>query len=430
MRLNFQENKPKTIIKYVEKKDYTIVKTIAGIILIGIVAIICLNVYKNSNCTNIEDSILEYAYDYANGNNLLILKEGESVTVSLNDVYASGYPKLSNGSTCLGSVKFTLADGKLIKTLNITDCSYCSTDQRYKSSWKSSNTLVNSKIIDVAVTYNYYNAETFYTKWTEWYPSSYINTSVNNQYGVRLPLDSKYLPAVPSTSEILKYEVEYDTYYTYRDQTWKWYKNANNDYTSKWYSEQPAGYTKKDESTYDWTEYSEWSLNYPETKSYREIKNATGYRWYYLDSNKNKHYWNGGAYSVYKPSDDYPYSGESATMHRYRDKIWRWYNGDARGYYSTYSSTQPSGYIYKDTLMSSYTKWSSPSSTEPEHKDYRTIETDIYFRYRAFYRDVNYLVLDSYVSKDKFEEIIGMNLESFMLDNTKKISYKYTYLYK
>ena len=139
MRLNFQENKPKTIVKYVEKKDYTIIYTIGGIIFIGLAFLIGLSVYKGSKCSNIEDKVLEYASDYAEGNNLLNLNEGDSVTVDLEEVYNNGYPTLSNGNTCTGTVKFTLADGKIIKTFDINNCSYCSTNKRYKSNWNKSN---------------------------------------------------------------------------------------------------------------------------------------------------------------------------------------------------------------------------------------------------------------------------------------------------
>ena len=430
MRLNFQENKPKTIVKYVEKKDYTIIYTIGGIIFIGLAFLIGFNVYKGSKCSNIEDKVLEYASDYAEGNNLLNLNEGDSVTVDLEEVYNNGYPTLSNGNTCTGTVKFTLADGKIIKTFDINNCSYCSTDKRYKSNWNKSNSYVNRKLIDVDVKYNYYNAETFYTKWTNWYPSEDIDTVVNSQYGIKLPKNEKQLPVVPNTAEVLKYDVEYQTYYSYRDKTWLWYRNINNDYSSEWYSNKPNNYENKDEATLKYTDWSTWSLNYPEEKDYREIKSGTGYRWFYLDENKIKHYWNGGAYSVNKPSDEYPSYDDSARMYSYRDKTWRWYNGEKRGYCNEYSTLTPRGCTYKDNLITSYTKWSNWSTDVPSSQSYRSIDTDIYYRYRAFYRDVNFLVLEDYVSKDEFENIVQKNLDDFRLDNTKKISYKYTYLYK
>lgn len=427
MRLNFQENKPKTIIKYVEKKDYTILYTICAIVIIAIMIIIFINTYKNSKCNNIEDTLVQYAYEYASNNNLLNLNEGDSVTVSLNDVYNSGY---SLKDKCMGSVKFTLVDGSIIKTFDITDCSYCTTDKRYGKNWKTSQSLSNSRLVDVEVKYNYYNADNFYSSWTEWYPSSYIDTILNPQYNIRLPLDSKYLPTIPSTSEVLSYDVEYSTYYSYRDQTWRWYKNPNNDYSTDWYSESPLGYQYKDSSTSMYTEWSEWSLNYPDIKDYREIKNTTGYRWYYLDSDKYKHYWNGGAYTPSQPNEEYSLYDDSAKMYSYRDETWRWYNGSPRGYFSSYTSTGTREYIYKDSLFSSYTEWSRWSNEQPEKFSYRTIKNDIYYRYRAFYRDVNYLVLDSYVSKEEFENIVKTSLDDFRSDTTKKISYKYTYLYK
>ena len=207
MRLNFQENRPKTVVKYVEKKDYTIIYMIGTIIVIIIVFLIGFNMYKNNKCNDIENKFLDYAYEYAENNNLLNINESDSIYVDINDVYASGYSELSNGNVCSGTVKFTMADGKIIKTFDITNCSYCSTNKRY-GSWKESNTFVNSKLIDVDVKYNYYNADTFYTKWTNWYPSSYISDSVSEQYGIKLPNDTKYYPSIPETSEVLKYDVE------------------------------------------------------------------------------------------------------------------------------------------------------------------------------------------------------------------------------
>lgn len=429
MRLNFQENKPKTIVKYVEKKDYTIIYTIIGIILVGLILLIGIKIYKNSKCSNIENKALEYAYSYAEENNLLNLNEGDSITVDLEEVY-NNYPTLSNGTTCTGTVKFTLADGKIIKTFDINNCGFCSTSKRYKSTWNKSNNYVNSKLIDVEVKYNYYNAETFYTKWTEWYPSDEINDTINTQYNIKLPKNEKQLPSVPSTAEVLKYDVEYQTYYSYRDKTWIWYKNINDSYSNEWYSTKPNNYENKDEATLKYTDWSEWSLNYPEEKSYREIKSGTGYRWFYLDENKTKHYWNGGAYSVNQPSDEYPSYDDSAKMYSYRDKTWRWYNGEKRGYCTEYSTLAPRGCTYKDTLLTSYTKWSNWSTEVPSTQSYRSIDTDIYYRYRAFYRDVNFLVLENYVTKEEFENIVQKSLDDFRLDNTKKISYKYTYLYK
>lgn len=430
MRLNFQLNRPKNTVKYVEKKDYTIVYTIGVFIIIGIIGLISFNIYKNNKCTSIEDKILEYTTEYAEGNNLLKLKEGDYVIVNIDDIYNNGYQTITNGGTCTGTVKFTMAEEKIIKTFDITGCGFCSTNQRYKKTWNKSNTYVNSKLIDVDVKYNYYNAETFYTKWTEWYPSSEIDKAVNVQYGVTLPKNIKKYPAVPETSEVLKYDVEYKTYYSYRDMTWLWYKNDNNDYSNNWYSTKQNGYANKDEKTLKYTDWSNWSLNYPEEESYRSIKSSTGYRWYYLDEDKEKHYWNGGAYAVECPDNNYPSSDDSAKMYSYRDATWRWYNGDERNYYYQYSQTEPRNYPYKDPLMTSYTKWSNWSADLPESKENRSIESDLYYRYRAFYRDVNFLVLNDYLSKEEFQEKIGTTLEEFRHDNTKKISYKYTYLYK
>ncbi len=430
MRLNFQLNRPKTIIKYEEKKDYTIIYIIVIIIILGLIGLISFNVYKNNTCSSIETKILNNVTEYAEDNNLLKLKEGDSTTINIEDIYNNGYPIISNGNKCTGTVKFTMAEGKLIKTFDINGCSYCSTKKRFKKNWNKSNTLVNSKLIDVIVEYNYYNADTFYTKWTKWYPSNDIDKAVNIQYGITLPKDEKKYPSVPSTAEILKYEVEYDTYYSFRDKTWLWYKNTNNDYSNEWYSTKPKGFSNKDENTIRYTEWTDWSLNYPEEKSYRKIKTTTGYRWYYKDEKNKKHYWNGGTYSTQKPNENYPLNDNSTTMYSYSDATWRWYNGQERKYNTQYSKVELRDYPYKDPLMTSYTKWSNWSNEKPEQLENRNIESDIYYRYRAFYRDINFLVLDKFLPKDQFEEKIGTTIEEFRHDNTKKIRYKYTYLYK
>ena len=78
MRLNFQENRPKTVVKYVEKKDYTIIYMIGTIIVIIIVFLIGFNMYKNNKCNDIENKFLDYAYEYAENNNLLNINESDS----------------------------------------------------------------------------------------------------------------------------------------------------------------------------------------------------------------------------------------------------------------------------------------------------------------------------------------------------------------
>jgi len=432
MRLNFYEKKPKTkvVVKYKEKKDYTIPIAIGIVVVSGLAILIGFNVYKNSKCNNIENLILKYANEYAQNNNLLNLEESDSVTVDMVDVYSSGYPNvLNSGKVCNGTVKFTMVEGKIIDTLNVTDCLACSTDSRY-GSWKETDSLPSKRIVDVKVKYNYYDANVYYSKWTKWLASSLINKETDSRYNIKLPSDSKNLPDIPSTSEILTYEAEYDTYYRYQDKTWKWYKNPNSNYTTSFYSEKPSGYANKDEGTLIYTEWSNWSLDYPDVKEYRVIQNTTGYRWYYLDENENKHYYNGGEYTSSKPDEKYTKYDNTATLYSYRDKMWKWYNGEPREYYSSYSTKAPYNYTYKDSSLSSYTKWSNWSNEKPSSESYRTIETDVYTRYRAMYRDVTYLVLDNYLSLEDFEKSLDMSLSEIRKDNTKKISYKYTYLYR
>ena len=73
-----------------------------------------------------------------------------------------------------------------------------------------------------------------------------------------------------SDASIINIESDSTYYYRYRDRTWKWY-DIEGDY-SEFSSEQPAGYANKDENSSRYTEWTEYSLNYPAEKDYRTIR--------------------------------------------------------------------------------------------------------------------------------------------------------------
>ena len=149
-------------------------------------------------------------------------------------------------------------------------------------------------LVDVEVVFNYYEITKNYTAWTNWIESKYINPELS-KWNVNMPLDEFKWPRIPEPGELITYETEKKTYYSFRDQKWKFYKNPNNDY-SDFSSEQPAGYSKKDIRTAIESDPSEWSTNYPEVYSYRKIQSTSAYRWYYLDKKGNKVYYGDGNY--------------------------------------------------------------------------------------------------------------------------------------
>ena len=235
--------------------------------------------------------------------------------------------------------------------------------------------------------------------------------------GVNLPIDLKSLPEIPAEAKIVEYVKEDKTYYSYRDLLYKWYKN--NVQYSGFSSEQPSGYANKDTNTVVTTEPSEWSLDYPEVKSYRSISKKTGYRWYYQEG-KNKIYWNDGAYYPTQPDEKYDKkSKETVTMYSYTDKMWKWYNGNLKRNYSSYVRVPTSSYIYKDSDLYQYTKWTSykdSSSLNDENRSYREEVTKTYSRYMIKYRVLSFAKLDKPVSQEELEKATGKTLEQLMND--------------
>ena len=191
-------------------------------------------------------------------------------------------------------------------------------------------------------------------------------------------------------------------------------------------------YANKDNDTLVLSDWTEWSLDYPEKKEYRTISNQTGYRWYYMDGN-NKVYWNSGTYYPTKPDEKYTQKEkESVTMYRYQDKMWRWYNGKKRTY-SGYMSNPIYIYAKRDDDIFNYTNWSqftSESKKNASNTFYREEETKTYSRYRISYSMQSFLKLNTYVDKTEFEKTLQSTVPELMNRTDMKVDIQYKFIYR
>lgn len=398
-------------ISKISKKTLRLLFVMIIVIIIVITFIVgCVNKKKNTKCKELYDNISVLVEEYLTKNNLLPSVQGMSVTIDLSDLE----PVYFNNKQVSGSVKYTKYNDTYIKTYYVKNCKYCSFKKFGKETDKYNESKNN---MDVVVYYNYYDVSYYNSYWTNYIEPEKI--SAEETMGVNLPIDSKLLPNIPNEAQIIEYVKEDKTYYSYRDILYKWYKN--NIQYSDFSSEQPSGYTNKDESTVTTTKATEWSLDYPEVKSYRTINKKTGYRWYYEDG-KEKIYWNDGAYYPVQPDEKYnKKSKETATMYSYTDKMWKWYNGTIKRSYSSYVKAPSSGYTYKDTDLYKYTNWTSykdESSITDDSISYREEVSKIYSRYMIKYRILSFAKLDEAVTQEKLENLTGRTLEDLMNDES------------
>lgn len=411
--------------EYSEKRNYFLI-ILGSLILISVVLFLIIQgIIKSKNCKEATQSILDIAEKYVRENELFPTIEGESITVDLSSLEE----QVNVGkNSCQGTVKYTKYKDEYITTYNLINCGYCST----KSHWKKETDkyLPKKQNIDVVPYYNYYETTEYNSNWSEWIPFEDISSIDTN--GIKLPINQKQLPSIPEEGNVIEIEKEDQSFYSYRDIKWKWYRNPNDNY-SPLSSEQPPGFENKDTITETWTDYTEWSLDYPEEKSYRSIQVKTGYRWYYLDENNEKVYWNSGVYTPDQPSRDYnEKEKDTVKMYRYRDKMWKWYNGQKRGYCS-YSAEMPRGCNYKDadlTEYSSWSRWDETSQVTDSNAHYREERTNLHSRYRIKYNMITFLKLDEYVSRDDFEALLERTIPEMSEDPSIIIDIKYKFRYK
>ncbi len=411
---------------------FFIFSIIIPLILIGL---IIYTVVNNNYCHGIYDKIKEASYNYLDDNKKLPENEGDYTTVQMDELYEHSY--ITKGQTankkCTGKVKITKYEDDYIYTLDVNNCDKCSVNKRYKN-WSSESNYYNSgkTIVDVVPYYNIYDRQVGVTEWSDYYDEEELTKKVS-KYGVRLPKDKDEMPEEPEGSEIVEVQKEERTFYSYSDKSWKWYDIVG-DY-SDFYSEQPSGYDYKDEDTQKYTEYTNYSLNYPEEHDYRDIRRERGYKFYYVDENGEKVYANNGNYTVEDDVDLDVYTErdeETATMYSYRDKVWRWYNGQKREY-SSYRKTQSEDYPYRDDelySLDSYSSWSESSSLTPENESYRVEQTKVMTRYRYVYEILSLKILDENLTKKEFEKTTNMTLDEVRNNENYKLEVTYKFKYR
>lgn len=402
---------------------------------IVIIVFIVMAVVQNNNCTQIYDTLKTTSLNYAKDQGTLPTIEGEYVNVRLDDLYDEEYlsSTSTNNSLCSGSVKITKYKDEYVYTIDVKNCGECSVNKKY-GAWSSEQSSYPSgkAIVDVIPYYNYYDREVSITSWSNYYDDSELSDETS-EYGIRLPLDETTLPSIPKEGKITNIENDTIYYYRYRDRRWKWY-DIEGDY-SDFSSEQPANYANKDENTERYTDWSEYSLNYPEEKDYRTIQSATGYKFYYLNDKNEKIYYNSGKYSARDDVNTTKYNRteqETATLYRYRDKQWRWYNGTKRRY-STLTSSQPTGLPYKDIeteTLGNPTSWDEKSHVTSENQEYRVEERKIMTRFRVEYEILSLKVLKNPLNRKDFENKVKMTVQEFYSNKNYKLEVTYKFKYR
>lgn len=434
MRINIFNPKEQKKVKtgnYKKQGDYTVIVGISVIAIGIIIGLIVFNSVRNGNCLSMEEKVKKEAMNYIESNDLLPKYEGDSVTISIDEIDSLNL--VFQGNICTGTVTITKADNRYIKTFDIQNCDYCTTNNRYSWSKKTEKYPKGKSLISVEMVYNYYDVTYNYTPWTDWFENELIDGIPTDD--INMPLDKEEWPEIPKVGELIKYETEAKTFYSYRDQKWKFYKRINNNY-SDFSSERPYGYTYKDEKTKIESEPSEWSTSYPEEFDYRDIETTNGYRWYYEDDNGKKVYYKDGKYvpKIEEKELKELYSEKEkgfVKMYRYTDSLWRWYNGLARDY-SGFMNKPSAAYPYKDaeiTQYSSWSRWSEVSNLNSSNESYREQKTNIHQRYRAYYLMHSNEKFNNYLNLTDFENATGRTLEEMLNDKNVKVLIKYQYRY-
>ncbi len=409
---------------------FLFIGTIVPLIIIGFMA---YKMFINYSCNKVYSAIKQSALKYVKDQNKVPTLEGERVIIDVKDLYSKKYLNkyYTNDKKCTGTVKITKYKNDFIYTLDIGNCESCSIKNKYGNWTKESSIYPKGKtVVDVIPYYNYYDRQINTTKWSNYFDEDELEDKVS-KYGVKLPLDDKKMPQVSKEGKIIDVQKQEKISYRYRDKQWKWY-DIIGDY-SAFSSTQPTGFSNRDDSSKIVTEWSEYSQNYPEEYDYREIKSTVGYKYYYEKHGK-KYYANDGDYcasdEVNKDKYD-KHDSESVTIYRYRDYLWRWYNGPKRKY-SSFSSKQPKGYNFRDESITNYTgysTWGDTSTLTDLNKDYRVEEQKTSVRYSYIYEFYTNAKLKKTVTKKQFEKKLNMTTEDFSkLDSYKlEVTYKFRY---
>lgn len=423
------------------EKDKNYVKKL--LIVFGVLLFILLfffvtrNIVRNSTCNKIIKNVQKASLSYAEEQKIIPKAEGDFIKLELSELLSA--KKIAkeevtvNEETANGKIKITRYRKDYIVTVELTDCSYC--DSSLKKWGKEVSKKPKKPIVDVIAYYNYQNKSSNYTPFTTWFTSEQLEEKVDKKHNIRLPLNEKSLPSIPNDAIIDVIEQETRDYYRYRDLRCRYYKDNGGVYTDYFASEKPEGYANVDEKTLKYTEWSDYSLNYPEKKSYRQIETRSGYKWYYVNKKGKKVYYKNGAYAVEVVSSQKYMRDEkagSARMYRYRDKQWRFYNGVKRQYTGN-TTVPPRGYTLKDSDLCSYSNWSSwseQSKIDNKNRSYREEETDTRYRFRIQYSMLSLPVFDKPVTKEKIEENFKQSIDEILKRKDVKVEITYKFRVK
>lgn len=415
------------------KRNLIIIGVIVGIVLIFFIT---RNIIRANYCKGIIKKVADASKAYAEEMKTLPTSEGAYTNLDIETLLENKKIKQEdvtvNKKVATGKIKITKYKKEYIVMVDLAGCDYCDTSTK---SWsKESTKKPNKAVVDVTAYYNYQTISDSYTNWTSYYLEDALQKEIDKQYKIRLPLDNNKLPKIPDDAKIKTIEQESKEYYRYRDKRWLYYKDRGGIYTDYFSSEQPAGFEKSDSHTMKYTEWSDYSTNYPEKKSYRMIEQASGYKWFYKKNGKTIYYKNGEYVVQPVGSENYQKDSKAgyATMYRYRDKQWRWYNGTSR-VYSSYASTVPKGYQYRDADLMSYSGWSGykeTSSLTAANAEYREEEIQTRYRYRIHYQLISLPVLEKEIPKDKLETQLQLSLEEILKKEDLKVQITYKFKYK
>lgn len=417
-----------------KKRVRNILIAVGIIFFIVAIYLIFTNVSRSNYCGKIIDRVTEASLEYAKELNMLPVSEGDYNRIELdtlvNDNRISKEEITVNKKVATGKIKITKYKKEYIVTVELANCDYCDVS---KKNWSKEQTKKpKSKIIDVITYYNYAKKSINTTDWTDWFTNDRLDTKVSQEYKIRLPKEESALPRIAKDAEIIAIDQETKEFYRYRDKKWKFYKGGG-DYTDFFSSEQPNGYANSDHNTVTYTEWSKYSLNYPEEKSYRTITSVTGYKWYKKVNGKQVYYGDGQYFVDEDVPDGYKKdSDQTAPMYRYRDKQWRWYNGEARKY-SGYATTMPKGYTTIDDSLFSYTgysNWSTTSHLTEANAAYREEQIDTRYRYRIRYNVYSLFVFPKPVTKEKLEKELQQNIDDILKREDIKVEITYKFRQK
>ena len=169
------------------KRKKKLVRIILIILFVVLLAIFIITSVVKGNrkreCNSLREKIIANADLYLANKDLLPTLNGTSVTIDLANIDEVVF----KDEYVIGSITYTKYNDTYVKTLDISNASYCDTKEFKKEADYDEN-----KNAKVEVSFNYYKVDSYNSQWTNYLASEYINTTETD--GVLLPINSKYLP--------------------------------------------------------------------------------------------------------------------------------------------------------------------------------------------------------------------------------------------